>query len=92
MSGNETQFTTQEFFDFCRERGIEHLLTAPFHPQSNGQVERFVDTFKRARKKQNSLNFINGIRDFLHVYRATNYDNAFEKKSPSIIYKYIHYF
>lgn len=32
-------------------RHREHLTTAHYQPHSNGQAERFVDTFKRAVKK-----------------------------------------
>ncbi|KRX71353.1 Uncharacterized protein T06_16072 [Trichinella sp. T6] len=51
VSDNGTQFTATEFTIFCPENGICHVTSAPYQAQSNGQVERFIDTFKRALKK-----------------------------------------
>ena len=48
VSDNGTQFTGSEFRYFCRSLSVEHVTTHPYHPRSNGQVKRFVDTFKRA--------------------------------------------
>jgi transposase InsO family protein len=36
------------FDRICREHGIEHRLTKPNHPWTNGQVERMNRTFKEA--------------------------------------------
>ncbi|PIO68749.1 integrase core domain protein [Teladorsagia circumcincta] len=51
ITDNGTQFTSTTFVNFCRRRGIKHVRSPPFHPQSNGQAERFVDTFKRGLAK-----------------------------------------
>jgi transposase InsO family protein len=36
------------FDRICREHGIEHRLTKPNHPWTNGQVERMNRTLKEA--------------------------------------------
>ena len=50
VSDNGPQFTSDDFAQFMRANGIKHIRCAPYHPSSNGLVERFVQTFKRAMK------------------------------------------
>ncbi|KHJ96809.1 integrase core domain protein [Oesophagostomum dentatum] len=51
VSDNRPQFTATEFQQFCIRQGIEHVRSPPFHTQSNGQAERFMDILKRTLQK-----------------------------------------
>ena len=64
VSDNETQFMAKEFKDFCKAFSIVHITTEPYHPRSNGQAERFVDTFKRTLKKSNGNKSVDDIQQF----------------------------
>ena len=51
VTDNVPCFMSEEFKEFCKERGIIHLTGAPYHPSTNGAAERLVQTFKQALRK-----------------------------------------
>ena len=65
-----TCFTSEEFKEFTRRNGIRHLTSAPYHPATNGLVERAVQTFKMAMKKATTTSD-SEISRFLFSYRNT---------------------
>ena len=52
VSDNGPQLTSEAFENFLEKNGVKHILTPPYHPSSNGQVERYVQTVKTYLKKQ----------------------------------------
>ncbi|XP_052566467.1 uncharacterized protein K02A2.6-like [Culex pipiens pallens] len=84
VSDNGTQFTGHEFKEFCTKLGIRHLRTAPFHPQSNGSAERFVDTLKRSLRKirAGGETLEEALQTLLQVYRSTPTSDL-DGKSPA---------
>ena len=84
VSDNGSQFTSREFQTYCIEHCITHIRSPPFHHQSNGQAERFVDTFKRALlKARGEETSAEVIRKFLFTYRTTPNNAVPNHQSPA---------
>lgn len=53
VSDNGPQFTSSEFAKFLKLNGVVHKFSAPYHPATNGQAERFIQTMKSKLKALN---------------------------------------
>ena len=47
LSDNGLGYVSRAFRDYLGMVGIKHILAAPFHPQTNGKLERHHQTLKR---------------------------------------------
>lgn len=83
VTDNGTQFDSSTFKGYCDKNGIEHIRIPPFHSQSNGQAERFVDTLKRALKKMDDIGIEDALQTFLYTYRYTPNKSVQDGKSPA---------
>lgn len=71
VSDNGSVFTSSEFEEFLKVNGVRHLTSAPYHPSSNGLVERAVQTVKKSLKKMAGGTLRARLARFLATYRFT---------------------
>ena len=84
VSDNGTQFTAKEFQDYCQKKGIQHIGSPPYQPHCNGQVESFIDTFKRnLQKLQGEGVMADALQTFLLTYRTTLCASLSGLKTPA---------
>lgn len=70
------------FDRLCLEHGIEHRLTKPNHPWTNGQVERMNRTLKEAAVRRYHYETHRQLEDHLAVFLDA-YNFAKRLKTPT---------
>ncbi|XP_045032022.1 uncharacterized protein LOC123474170 [Daphnia magna] len=80
-SDNGTQFSSAEFREFCRTMGVQQVSSSPEFAQSNGLIERHVQTVKRTLLKM----FADGksLWDSLAAIRSTPVSSTLP--APSVL-------
>eukprot|EP00061_Rhincodon_typus_P012783 g38721.t1 len=68
---NRMSFTSREVKYFLKSNGFQHIKTAPYHPLSNGLVERVVQTLRADLKKQPTVSLDTNLSWFLFGYRTS---------------------
>src|ERR1700686_2717003 len=88
--GWTARYRVHRFDQICRANGIEHRLTKPNHPWTNGQVERMNRTLKEATVKRYYYETHDQLRghlaDFLTAYNFGRRLKTLKGISP---YEYI---
>ena len=82
VSDNGTPFTSNEFGEFCNSNGIWHIRSAPYHPSTNGEADRFVQVFKKALRPQFG-NKVDVQAEFKFLQRYRTIPHSTTGRSPS---------
>ncbi len=78
-NGPTARLRVHRFDQICREHGIEHRLTKPNHPWTNGQVERMNRTIKEATVSRYHYDSHDQLRDHLQLFiDAYNHGRRFK--------------
>jgi putative transposase len=86
LSDNGAGYVSRAFRDYLHLVGIKHILSAPFHPQTNGKVERYQQSLKR---EVNQLPYElpsqmeKAIADFVDYYNYRRYHKALGDVTPA---------
>jgi transposase InsO family protein len=86
LSDNGAGYVPRAFGNYLRLVGIGHILSAPFHPQTNGKVERYQQSLKR---EVNQLPYEfpsqleRAIADFADYYNFRRYHKALGNVTPA---------
>jgi len=86
LSDNGSGYVSRAFNDYLRLVSIDHIRSAPFHPQTNGKIERYQQSLK---KQVNQLTYElpsqleKSIADFVDYYNYRRYHIALGNVTPA---------
>ena len=86
LSDNGAGYVSRSFRDYLHLVGIRHILAAPYHPQTNGKLERYHQSIKREVNQvpyelPGQLEM--AIADFVDYYNYRRYHKALGNVMPA---------
>jgi len=86
LSDNGAGYVSSAFRDYLHLVGIRHILAAPFHPQTNGKLERYHQTIKREVNQvpyELPGQLERAITNFVEYYNFRRYHKALGDVAPA---------
>ena len=89
LSDNGPAYHSAELAKFLRERRIRHIHGAPYHPMTQGKIERWHRSMKNVVKLQNYYSpseLERAIAEWVEYYNHHRYHEALENVTPADVY------
>jgi len=89
LSDNGSSYISGELADWLNEHGMDHVRGAPYHPQTQGKIERWHQTLKNRILLENY--FLPGdleqqIEAFVTHYNHNRYHESLSNLTPADVY------
>jgi len=89
LSDNGSSYVSGELADWLQDKGMKHSRGAPYHPQTQGKIERWHQTLKNRILLENY--FLPGdleaqIEAFVDHYNHQRYHESLNNVTPSDVY------
>ncbi len=89
LSDNGPAYLSGELRDYLDERKMTHTRGAPYHPQTQGKIERWHRTMKNVVKLEHYYfpgELKEALRDFVAYYNNERYHEALDNVTPADVY------
>lgn len=89
LSDNGSSYISEDLAEYINDNGMSHVRGAPYHPQTQGKIERWHQTLKNRILLENY--FLPGdlerqIENFVEHYNHKRYHEALNNVTPADVY------
>jgi transposase InsO family protein len=89
LSDNGPAYVSKDLRDYLQEQGMTHTRGRPYHPQTQGKIERYHRSMKNVVKLEH-YHFPWGleaaVRDFVGYYNNRRYHESLDNCTPADVY------
>ena len=89
LSDNGSGYLSRQFGEYLRLVGIKHIIASPYHPQTNGKIERYHRTIKGEIKLvpyEMPGKLKEAIKAFIEYYNYRRYHEGLGNITPYDVY------
>lgn len=89
LSDNGPCFKSSEFKEYLNKEGMHQVFGAPYHPQTQGKIERYHRTMKNVIKLENYYTpeqLRQSIESFVDYYNNRRYHESLDNLTPADVY------